>query len=230
LTSALRTLRSSSDIGAVGGKIILLDGKLQEAGSIVWRDGSCTGYGRGDDPFAPMYNFRRDVDYCSGAFLLTPRRVWEQLSGFDKAFEPAYYEETDYCLRLWEKDCAWFMSRMPAIMHYEFASAKSQAAATSLQARNQSIFASRHAVALEKHETRGIEELLRARSRNSERKILFIDDRVPHLWLGSGFPRAHTMHRTLRRLGYFITLYPIAVIDESWDPGPIPTSLERLKS
>jgi hypothetical protein len=88
--SALQTMRSSPDIGAVGGRIVLLDGTLQEAGSIVWRDGSCAGYGRGDEPFAPMYSFRRDVDYCSGAFLLTPRRVWEDLGGFDHAFEPAY--------------------------------------------------------------------------------------------------------------------------------------------
>ena len=37
---------------AVGGRVVLLDGTLQEAGSIVWRDGSCAGYGRGDDPDA----------------------------------------------------------------------------------------------------------------------------------------------------------------------------------
>ena len=61
------------------------------------------GYGRGDDPSAAMYNFRRDVDYCSGAFLLTPVETWEQLNGFDPVFEPAYYEETDYCMRLWER-------------------------------------------------------------------------------------------------------------------------------
>ena len=88
LDAALATLESSPDIGAVGGRIILLDGMLQEAGSIIWRDGSCLGYGRNDDPFAPMYMFRRDVDYCSGAFLLTPRAIWEQLDGFDEAFAP----------------------------------------------------------------------------------------------------------------------------------------------
>src|SRR6185369_11196983 len=79
LRSALDTIRSAPDIGAVGGRLVLLDGTLQEAGSIIWRDGSCLGYGRGDNPFAPMYMFRRDVDYCSGAFLVTPRRIWEKL-------------------------------------------------------------------------------------------------------------------------------------------------------
>ncbi len=77
IRSALRTLTSAPDIGAVGGKIVLMDGTLQEAGSIIWNNGSCFGYGRGDDPLAPEYMFRRDVDYCSGAFLMTPRRVWE---------------------------------------------------------------------------------------------------------------------------------------------------------
>ena len=103
LRSALTTIGSSPDIGAVGGRIILLDGTLQEAGSIIWRDGSCLGYGRGDDPFAPTYMFRRDVDYCSGAFLLTPRALWNQMGGFDEKYKPAYYEETDYCMRLWER-------------------------------------------------------------------------------------------------------------------------------
>src|SRR5262249_27500878 len=41
LHSALTTIRESRDIGAVGGRLILLDGTLQEAGSIIWRDGSC---------------------------------------------------------------------------------------------------------------------------------------------------------------------------------------------
>src|SRR6185436_15403780 len=103
LQNALTTIKTSAGIGAVGGKILLLDGTLQEAGSVVWQDGSCTGYGRGDNPLAPMYNFRRDVDYCSGAFLLTPAKVWKELRGFDEAFKPAYYEETDYCMRLWQR-------------------------------------------------------------------------------------------------------------------------------
>ena len=69
-------------VGAVGGKILLANGILQEAGSIIWRDGSALGYGRGDDPDAPQYNFRRPVDYCSAVFLFTPRELFISAVGF----------------------------------------------------------------------------------------------------------------------------------------------------
>lgn len=214
--SALQTLRSSPDIGAVGGRIILLDGTLQEAGSIVWQDGSCAGYGRGDEPFAPMYSFQRDVDYCSGAFLLTPRRVWEDLGGFDHAFEPAYYEETDYCMRLRERNMRVVYDPAATILHYEFGSSLSTSSAISLQQRNQKVFADRHRSALNRHEIAAPDRIIFARSPN-ERRILFVDDRVPHTWLGSGFPRARAMHSALRDLGYFVTLYPLDVLSEPWE-------------
>jgi GT2 family glycosyltransferase/glycosyltransferase involved in cell wall biosynthesis len=217
LTNALRTIRSSSDIGAVGGKVIHHDWTLQEAGSIVWKDGSCSGYGRGDHPFEPMYTFRRDVDYCSGAFLLTPRKVWEQLRGFDTTFSPAYYEETDYCMRLWQRGLRVVFEPDAHILHYEFASSNSASAATSLQARNQKVFAERHRAALETHYQRSPERLVFARSRGAKGRILFIDDRVPHRWLGSGFPRANAFVHALTRLGYFVSIYPIDVINESWE-------------
>ncbi|WP_156995358.1 glycosyltransferase, partial [Elstera litoralis] len=74
LAAALATLESSPDIGAVGGRIVLPNGRLQEAGSIVWQDGSCTGYGRDLLPEAGEAMFRRDVDYASGAFFAVPPR------------------------------------------------------------------------------------------------------------------------------------------------------------
>ena len=75
INQAVKTISEHPDIGAVGGKIILPDGTLQEAGSIIWQDGSCLGYGRGDDPESPQYMFQQEVDYCSGAFLLTPEGI-----------------------------------------------------------------------------------------------------------------------------------------------------------
>jgi hypothetical protein len=215
--AALQTLRSSPDIGAVGGRIILLDGSLQEAGSIVWRDGSCAGYGRGDEPFAPMYSFRRDVDYCSGAFLLTPRKVWNDLGGFDHSFEPAYYEETDYCMRLGSMVSAWCTSRMQRSFTMSLRVRNPWQAPSACRCETKSIL--RNAIRKPSCSMR-IRPRMRcfARGQGTQRNgILVIDDRVPHLWLGSGFPRANALIQALQHLGYFVTFYPIDVIAESWD-------------
>ena len=39
----------------------------------------------------------------SGAFLFTPTRFFHSLGGFSRHFSPAYYEDTDYCLTVWQK-------------------------------------------------------------------------------------------------------------------------------
>ena len=217
LRAALNTIRSAPDIGAVGGRVILLDGTLQEAGSIIWRDGSCLGYGRGDNPFAPMYMFRRDVDYCSGTFLLTPRSIWNELGGFDETFKPAYYEETDYCTRLWQHNLRVVYEPNSVLMHYEFASSDSVSQATELQRAHQQIFASRHKNLLSKQYRPDPNLILPARMKNQEKKrVLFIDDQAPHTWLGSGFPRSRTILLALLKQNCFVTFYPLSFFTEEW--------------
>jgi GT2 family glycosyltransferase len=85
----------------VGGKLIYPDGRLQEAGNLVFSDGSAANVGRDDIvPEGPLYSYVRDVDYCSGALLATPRKLFAEIGGFDKRYEPGYYEDTDYCFEV----------------------------------------------------------------------------------------------------------------------------------
>jgi GT2 family glycosyltransferase len=216
LNAAIGTIRTSPKIGAVGGRLILLDWSLQEAGSIVWRDGSCLGYGRGDSPFAPMYMFCRDVDYCSAAFLLTPRAVWNELGGFDEAFKPAYYEDSDYCARLWEHGLRVVYDPNAVVLHYEFGSSKNAAKAIELQSEHQTIFAARHQQWLSNRHAQDPNALLLARTATKKRRILFIEDRVPHPWLGSGFPRSRCILLSLVKQGFSVTFYPLTEWNESW--------------
>ncbi len=217
IEAAVKSIESSRDIGAVGGKIILPDGLLQEAGSIIWRDGSCFGYGRGGNPFAPYYMFRRDVDYCSGAFLLTRRDTFLNMGGFDEAYKPCYYEETDFCLRLWERNLRVVYEPDATILHYEFASSSSPGVAKEIQARNQSYFFDCHRDRLQHQYDPNEKNLLKARNAVKHRhRVLFIDDRVPHPSMGSGLPRSNAILLALAKYGCFITFYPTAVIDEEW--------------
>jgi GT2 family glycosyltransferase len=218
IDSALKTINSSEDIGAVGGKIILPDGTLQEAGSIIWRDGSAQGYGRGDSPFAPEYMFKRDVDYCSGAFLLTRSDLFLIDNGFDEAFSPAYYEETDYCVRLWKQGKRIVYDPDAAIVHYEFASSQSKEGAISLQIEHREVFVKQHRQWLQSQFEPSPANLLVARSRakHSSKRILFIEDRVPHLTLGSGFPRSNDIVREMVRMKHSVTCYPLNFPHENW--------------
>jgi GT2 family glycosyltransferase len=87
-------------VAAVASKLLYPDGRLQEAGSIVWRDARVRNYGDGDLPSRPEYLFRRAVDYASAACLLVRRSAFIAVGGFDPRFAPMYCEDVDLCLSL----------------------------------------------------------------------------------------------------------------------------------
>ena len=221
LNIAVKTMQSDPDIGAVGGKIILPDGTLQEAGSIIWQDGGCLGYGRGDSPTAPQYMFRRSVDFCSGAFLLTPRQLFLEMGSFDQDYQPAYYEETDYCVRLLRSGKKVIYEPNVVILHYEFGSSSNSSSsdhAIALQRRNHQTFIDKHRDWLTHQYPPDINNTLFARTpRNEGQRILFIEDRIPHSYFGSGFPRSNCILSDLVALGYSVTLYPTDIsYQEEW--------------
>ena len=96
----LDAIESSPRVGAAGAKLVYPDGRLQEAGAVVYSDGTAMNFGRGGDPTAPTYNHICEVDYCSGACMLVRRDLFLSLGGFDARYAPAYYEETDFCFQL----------------------------------------------------------------------------------------------------------------------------------
>ena len=217
VAAALRTLDTQPDIGAVGGRIILPDGTLQEAGSILWRNGAAAGYGRGQDPNTPDFMFQRDVDYCSGAFLLTPTAVWQELGGFDERYAPAYYEETDYCLRLWESGRRVVFDPDVAVIHYEFGSSASSTDALAMQAANHRIFVEQHREWLDKQFPLDPMNVIAARTaRSDRRRVLVLDDRVPKPELGRGYPRANRFLHALLEAGADVALFPMSRHAETW--------------
>lgn len=219
LAHAVARLRAEPLAGAVGGPILLWDGRLQEAGSIIWRDGSCLGYGRGDLPDAPAYRFVRDVDYCSGAFLMIRRELFEQLGRFDDDFAPAYYEESDFCVRLWEAGYRVVYDPRVRVKHFEFASDSGSGQAMALQARNREHFRAKHARYLAGRPEFDPAALLHARRilAPGTRKVLIVDDRVPLPALGRGYPRAAEVAAAIAALGAAVTYYPLVFADCPWD-------------
>lgn len=119
IDSLLETAKSLPDAGLIGSKLVYPDGTLQEAGGYIWQNGDGANLGRNSDPVEPGYNLRRDVDYISGAAMLVPRALWEELGGFDTRYAPAYCEDSDFAMRL--KSLGWRVIYQPnsTVVHFE---------------------------------------------------------------------------------------------------------------
>jgi GT2 family glycosyltransferase len=181
LSTAVKDCVEDPEIAAVGGKILDTDGKLQEAGCIVWRDGRTHQYGRGDDPSLFQYSFRRPVDYCSGVFLVTPRETFEELGGFDPRYAPAYYEDVDYCMKAWSNGKKVIYEPRSTVCHYENASSRDRVAALEKVIINHEKFTSRWHSELALHQIERAENVFKGRIavHAGARRVLYFFGNLP---------------------------------------------------
>jgi GT2 family glycosyltransferase/glycosyltransferase involved in cell wall biosynthesis len=230
LSNALQVIESDESIGAVGAKIKLLDDSTQEAGSIIFSDGACLGYGRGKPTDSYEFMFQRDVDYCSGAFLLFRNSSFKSLGGFDLDYAPAYYEESDFCIRLQKQGLRIVYVPTSQITHYEFASSGGIQGAKKLQAEHQQVLIAKHADFLAQRFANDGSNVLCARTRNNFPNILVIDDRVPYPSLGAGYPRCSNLLLELSKMDLNISFYPLLFPQEKWDDvyKTVPNTIEII--
>jgi O-antigen biosynthesis protein len=119
LERLVETAESDSSIGAVGSMLLYPDGRLQEAGGIVWVDGHGWNYGRGKDPDESRFRYAREVDYCSASSLLVRKHLFDELGGFDERYAPAYYEDTDLCFGVRSLGYKVVYQPLSRVIHYE---------------------------------------------------------------------------------------------------------------
>lgn len=98
LENLLKTFYTDQAVGCAGSKLIFPNGLLQEAGGIIYRNGSTDRYGSLEPADLLRFNKAKEVDYCSGASLMIRSSDFRKLRGLDKQFTPAYYEDTDLCM------------------------------------------------------------------------------------------------------------------------------------
>lgn len=92
----------SDGVGAVGGRLIWGDGRLQHVG-VAFDDGlpghTYHGFGPTFDGYANAVRIARDCLAVTGACLLTPREVFRELGGLSLEL-PVNFNDVDYCLKV----------------------------------------------------------------------------------------------------------------------------------
>ena len=147
ITALVDTFSEADAVGIAGGRLVFPGGHLQEAGGFFRRDRQITHhYGRGcPDPLRPEYAFLREVSYVSGALLMIEAALFRSLDGFDDLFAPAYFEDTDLCVRARQAGRRVMYQPRAVALHVENATSPERANVEALIDRNRDRFTARHA-------------------------------------------------------------------------------------
>jgi len=222
LEPLVETLDAHPEAAAVGSRSLFTDGRVQEAGSVLFSDGSTAPVGRGLPAGSTAWSFVRKVDYCSANSLLVRRTVFDEVGGFDSRYFPAYYEDTDLALAMRTAGYSILYDGRSRIRHLE-----SQSTTTHFKhflfRRNVEKLREKWRSELAKQLPRPAgggpdgpvpETLLPAiaRARGDLPRVLVVDDMLPIRSLGAGFVLTHNLGAEAGfdhyELSVFATMHP----------------------
>ncbi|HVT31933.1 MAG TPA: glycosyltransferase [Rhodanobacteraceae bacterium] len=209
LDALVRCLDEAPEAGLVGAKLVYPDGRLQEAGGIVFSDGSGWNYGRFDEPDDPRYAFRREADYCSGAAIVLRTEWFRRLGGFDARYAPAYYEDTDLAFAVRSAGLKVYCEPAATVVHFEGVTSGTDIASgiKRYQAVNHEKFAEKWKLALARQPAPGT-PIWKASSHRATKRVLIVDATTPTPDQDSGSLRMVNLMRVLGDLGCRTTFLP----------------------
>lgn len=146
LSALVAVMAERPDVGIAGSKALYPNGHLQHAGGTIDAQGGGHHRGHGD---ADIGQFDRvaEVAYVTGASMALRSAVFDQIGGFDPAFNPAYSEDVDLCLTVRNAGLRVVYVPDSVLIHHErstAAGASPNAGAMFLQHRNRLRVVAKH--------------------------------------------------------------------------------------
>lgn len=183
LSTLIEMMKQDEKIGMAGSMLLYPDGALQEAGGILWRDGSAWNYGNQRSPLDPEFNYVKEADYISGAAIMIRKSLWEEIGGFDDSFAPAYYEDTDLAFEVRKHGYKVMYQPLSKVVHFEGVSngTDTSSGQKEYQIKNQKKFYEKWKSVLKAEHFPNGENVFLAKDRSRNKKqILVVDHYVPN--------------------------------------------------
>jgi len=203
----LKLIESDKKIGMVGSKLVFPNGKLQEAGGIIWNNGECLKFGSGYNLDLPEYNYVKEVDYISGSSILIRKSIWDKIGGFDKRYIPGYYGEIDFAFEL-RRNGYKVIYQPKSVVEYDEGISKRNSLSSDIkkyQIINKKKFVEKWKNDLKYQKEQGNTFLSRDRGYN---RIFLIDSFVPSYNKNAGYRCTFMYLNLFKEIGLQVTFLP----------------------
>ena len=214
LDALIEGFTTFDNVGLVGSRLLYPDGRLQDAGGIIWASGDPWNYGNGQNPWDPRFSYARQADYLSGAALMTTKKVWDEVGGLSEYLKPMYFEDTDLSFKVREAGYKTYYIPQSIIYHFEGITSGTDTSQgfKKYQEVNRPKFKKRWATSFSSHGVVGKEPDLE-KDRGNVGRVLFIDYQLPRGDRDAGSHAALQEIKLVQSLGFKVTFLPSNLAD-----------------
>lgn len=203
LQPLIECMEVKEDIGLAGVKLVYQSGSLQEAGNIVWNDGSICRYGEGKKPDAPEYSYVREVDFVSGTAFLIRKKLWKEIGGYDGAYFSAYFRDADLAFEVRKSGYRVIYQPDSVVVHLD------EDMKELCQKEDQGIFLKKWKELISENQNMKNDNILSASERKQKCKtVIFVSEYVPTYDKDAGSRTIDFYIQEFKLRGYIVKFIP----------------------